>query len=79
MADRDSIYIEILPVGNALEIVAINSKTGREVRFVAPASTPEDEIKRLARAKMEYVERKAAEAARGKDDPPQDGRGGIIV
>ena len=45
MADKGSIYIEILPVGHALEIAAIDSETGREVRFVAPKTATEDEIK----------------------------------
>lgn len=76
MADKGSIYIEILPVGHALEIAAIDSETGREVRFVAPKTATEDEIKQLARAKMDYVMRKEAEARNKK---PPDSRGGIVV
>ena len=76
MSERAAIYIEMMPAGNAVEIAAINSETGREVRFVAPKTATEDEIKQLARAKMDYVMRKEAEAQNKK---PPDSRGGIVV
>lgn len=81
MSERASIYIEILSAGNALEIAAIHSETGREVRFVVPASTSEHDIKQLAQAKMDYVMRKDAGAeVDPKEKPPRkDSRGGIIV
>jgi predicted metal-dependent hydrolase len=81
MSERAAIYIEMMPAGNALEIAAIHSETGREVRFVVPAGTSEHDIKQLAQAKMDYVMRKDAEkqAEEKNKKPPGDGRGGIIV
>ncbi len=81
MTERAAIYIEMIPSGNAMEIAAIHSETGREVRFVVPAGTSEHDIKQLAAAKMEYVERKEREKAeeKAKEKPPRDSRGGIIV
>ena len=52
---KGEIYIEIHPVGRALEIVALDAETATEVRFIAPDSASEDEIKALARSKMNYV------------------------
>lgn len=81
MSERASIYIEILSAGNALEIAAIHSETGREVRFVVPANTSEYDIKQLAQAKMDYVMRKEAEKQGEEKNkkPSGDSRGGIIV
>lgn len=71
------IYLEILNVGQALEVVAIDANTRTEVRFAAPASASEEQIKMLARSKINYV------LTRGEKDkkkiPPRDNRGGIIV
>lgn len=75
----DEIFIEILPVGKALEIVAIDSRTLTEVRFVAPATASESEIKSLARAKMLYVLKKKQRGDNQSDDDSGSDRGGIIV
>lgn len=76
----DEIFIEILPVGKALEIVAIDSRTLTEVRFVAPATASEVEIKSLARAKIQYVlSKKAQSKSSNDDDDSSSSRGGIIV
>lgn len=77
----DEIFIEILPVGKALEIVAIDSRTLTEVRFVAPASASEHEIKSLARAKIHYVLGRKAQAKMDDDGDDKAGssKGGIIV
>lgn len=81
MSERATIFIEVLSVGNALEIAAIHSETGREVRFVVPSGTSEHDIKQLAQAKMDYVMRKDAEKEAESQDrkPTRNGRGGIIV
>ncbi len=81
MSDDAAIYIEMMPVGNAVEVAAIHSETGREVRFVVPAWTSEHDIKQLARSKMEYVMRKEAEDEEDlqQQPPKKDPRGGIIV
>lgn len=72
------IYIEINPVGSALEIVAIDSETATEVRFIAPKDASESAIKSLAQSKMRYVLTKAA--AKAVSQKPSGGsRGGIIV
>ncbi|MFC6197368.1 DUF6898 family protein [Ponticaulis profundi] len=86
-AERGSILIEVMPVTDkALEVIAIDEKTGREVRFPVPIGTREPDIKQLAAQKMDYVLRKDAERAAEKkstdekDKPPRkDPRGGIIV
>lgn len=76
----DEIFIEILPIGKALEIVAIDSRTLTEVRFVAPATASESEIKSLARAKMLYVlKKKQQRGEHPSDDDSGSDRGGIIV
>ena len=72
---KGEIYIEIHPVGKALEIVALDAETATEVRFIAPDSAGEDEIKALASSKMTYVLGKAAEAPEDKRPP---GRGIIV-
>ena len=59
MTQNADIYIEISSNGNALEVAAIHSQTGREVRFMAPKTATELEIKQLARSKMDYVENKS--------------------
>lgn len=80
MNDRPAIYIEMIPLGNAVEIAAIHSETGREVRFVVPAGTSEHDIKQLAHAKLIYVERKASEQAEEARQKPKDKGGrGIVV
>lgn len=77
----DEIFIEILPVGKALEIVAIDSRTLTEVRFVAPASASEHEIKSLARAKIQYVlgRKSNSKNKNDGDDSAGSSKGGIIV
>jgi hypothetical protein len=58
MADPDSdIIIETTRFGHALEVRAI-AGDGLEVSFQAPASAPEGDIHRLAKAKLAFVRRK---------------------
>ena len=71
------IYLEILNVGQAVEVVAIDADTKTEVRFATPASASEEQLKLLARSKIKYVLSRAGNDS--KKIPPRDNRGGIIV
>lgn len=82
MTEPGSILIEMVPAGHAFEIIAIDSETGREVRFIAPQSASETEIKALARAKLQFVQRRENQIQeQGRDNQAvrKDGRRGIIV
>jgi hypothetical protein len=51
MTDRD-IYIEITRVGPLLRVAAVDAATGIEVVIQGPASTPQQELERVAVAKL---------------------------
>ena len=53
MADRE-IYLEIIQVGHAARVAAIDSETGEEIVFQVPVKTSRPEIERLALAKLEW-------------------------
>ena len=53
MSDRE-IYIEIIPIGNALRVAAVDAETGEELIFQVPKNTPREEIDALARAKVRW-------------------------
>ena len=82
MTERGSILIEMNTIGKAVEVIAINSETLREVRFTAPASASEAEIKALAASKLAYVANRDREKSLSSEQtkiPPRNPRGGIIV
>jgi hypothetical protein len=72
------IILEITSIGHSLEVRAI-AHDGLEVAFIAPVSATEAELMALGRAKLDYVRRKAGQAAPTSGSPPRDGRGGIVV
>jgi hypothetical protein len=45
-------------VGPSRKVTAVDEATGTEVCFVAPSSTAQADIERLARAKLDYVMKK---------------------
>ncbi|MHA6288501.1 DUF6898 family protein [Maricaulis sp. CAU 1757] len=51
MAGRE-IYIEIINVGPALRVAAVDAETGIEMVFQVPSNTPRRDIDQLARAKI---------------------------
>lgn len=52
------IILELTTVGASRKVTAVDEATGTEVCFVAPASTAQADIERLARAKLDYVLKK---------------------
>ncbi|MBR7158279.1 MAG: hypothetical protein IKD08_01175 [Alphaproteobacteria bacterium] len=54
------IFFEFTRIGNVVKVSAIDAKSGTEVSFVAPASTPLDALKLMGRQKLAYVLRKNA-------------------
>jgi hypothetical protein len=65
------VLIEMLRVGNAVKVVAVDPATGIEVSIVGSPSMGEETLKRNAVNKLDYVLRKRAGAAgdgdRGRD------------
>ena len=85
-----SIILEYAQIKNALEVHAIDADDGLEISFIAPVSTPQEEIDLIARRKLDWVRRRNADRAtssdekttaigRHSDDIRRDGRRGIIV
>ena len=50
-----SIFLEIVQIGAALKVAAVDEASGVEVSFIAPVNTPRGAIERLAKAKLRYV------------------------
>lgn len=71
------IILEITSVGHSMEVRAV-AHDGLEVAFVAPVTAGEAELTALARAKLDYVRRKAGQGGSG-GGPARDGRGGILA
>ena len=46
------IYLEIMPLENALRVTAVDAETAVEVVFAAPSYASKDRIERLARNKL---------------------------
>ena len=53
MSGRE-IYIEVIAIGNALRVAAVDAETGEELVFQVPKNTPREEIDALARAKIRW-------------------------
>ncbi len=52
------VLLECIPFGNSLRVTAIDSVTGTEVTFQAPARASSSELKYTAINKLNYVLRK---------------------
>ena len=63
------IIFEFVQIGAYVKASAVDTASGVEVSITAPASSPQDALKRAARRKLEYV---LAKRAKG-------GRGGLVV
>jgi len=57
---RDDVIIEMIQVGNAVKVTAIDAATGIEVSIVGAPSVGEEILKRNAVNKLNYVLRKGA-------------------
>ncbi|WP_300542902.1 hypothetical protein [Maricaulis sp.] len=75
MSGRE-IYIEVIGIGQALRVAAVDAETGEELVFQVPRNTSRSEIDNLARAKIRWkLERDAEQKKR-----PDTGSGrGITV
>ena len=57
--DRDDeILIQMVAIGNALQVTAVHAATGTEISFMAPKNTPMLSVKMMAKKKLEYVMKK---------------------
>ena len=75
------IYIEIVGIGQALRVAAIDSETAEEVVFQVPKNTPRSEVEHLARAKLNWkLNRNSDQNKRPDKKRPGTGPGrGITV
>jgi hypothetical protein len=63
--DGNEVIIEILQVGNAVKVVAVDVKSGLEVSIVGSPSMSEEMLKRNAVKKLNYMlEKRSASRAR---------------
>ena len=53
--DGREIYIEFLPLGNSVKVVAVDSVTGREVSIVGPVNAARRTLEQNAIRKLKYV------------------------
>ncbi|VAW13713.1 hypothetical protein MNBD_ALPHA09-1388 [hydrothermal vent metagenome] len=49
------IYLEFIPVGNAVKVVAVDSVSGLEVSIVGPANAPRRTLEQNAIKKLEFM------------------------
>ena len=80
MSDRE-IYVEILSVGQALRVAAVDAETGLELVFQVPRNTPREEIDHLARSKVAWkLKRDAEDRSSATKKRPDTGSGrGVVV
>jgi hypothetical protein len=53
--------IEYTQIGTIVRVTAVDTATGLEVSFQAPANTPRSSLERTAISKLQYVMRKRSE------------------
>jgi hypothetical protein len=64
---RREYLIEFIPIGHAIKVCAVDPVTKIEVSIVGPTSAGEEELKRTAVRKLEYVLEKKGFREKGKD------------
>ena len=70
---RGEVLIEMITIGNAVKVTAIDPETGIEVSIVGPPTAGDDVLKRSAVNKLNYILRKKSGGG------PPDPNGGTIV
>lgn len=55
MSERRDVIFELLRVGHALKVSAVDPATGTEVSIVGDPAVGESALKRLAMRKLEYM------------------------
>ncbi len=63
------IYLEFRPVGKQVQVTAIDAATGVEVSTFGPASTSQEDLKRVAVRKLKRRIAQLADAAKQQRDP----------
>ncbi len=77
---RKEYLIEFISMGHTIKVCAVDPITKREVSIVGPATATEEELKRTAVRKLEYVLKK--ELGEGDDNNGEDrdnGRRGLLI
>lgn len=49
------ILFQIIRIGNAVKVIAVDEVTGTEISLIAPANTPLVSLKAAAKKKLAYV------------------------
>ena len=73
---RREYLIEFIPIGHAIKVCAVDPVTRVEVSIVGPASAGEEELKRTAVRKLEYVLNKKSA---GQSDENGRKRRGLLI
>lgn len=68
--------IEFIPIGHAIKVCAVDPLTKLEVSIVGPASAGEEELKRTAVRKLEYILEKKK---RGRNAKGEGRRRGLMI
>ncbi|QDG78209.1 serine hydroxymethyltransferase [Labrenzia sp. PHM005] len=63
------IYLEFRPVGKQVQVTAIDAATGIEVSTFGPASTSQEDLKRVVVRKLKRRIDQLADAAKQQQDP----------
>jgi hypothetical protein len=70
------ILLELNRIGGAVEVRAVSAGDGLEVSFTVPANAAQEDVERLARAKLTYVRSRAGGQG---GQTGGDSKGGIVV
>ncbi|MGF1455975.1 MAG: hypothetical protein ACFB6R_11455 [Alphaproteobacteria bacterium] len=73
----DDVYLEFISHGTSVKVCAVCARTGIEVVVVGPASAGQEQLSRVAVAKLRYV--MGRNKARNAAQPPGNGRRGLVV
>jgi Domain of unknown function (DUF6898) len=63
------VYFEFTAQGAYVKVAAIDSESGLEVSIVGAAGTPQAELERIAKRKLEFVRKKMAQPEKAKRGP----------
>jgi len=80
--NQREVIFEFITHGQSTKVTAVDVNTGVEVSIIAPAMTPQTELRHFALQKLKMMlakEKGADEAAKEANSPDKDGGGGILV
>ncbi len=55
MDQESGILFQIITIGNAVKVIAVDEATGTEISLMAPRNTPLPSLKAAAQRKLAYV------------------------